>query len=634
MEKREMMRPMSALLLASFLCVASAAAGQTALPVDRAKAIDSYLGAYLEKTGVPGFSCVVVRGQDVAYLKGFGVEYAGTSRPMTPDSSSAIGSLTKSFTCLAVMQLVERGKIELDAPVISYLPWFRLADKAKSDKITVRMLMGNRSGIPSLDAFSGDVDSSDSAIERGVRMLASAPINREPGSSFEYANENFCILGLIIAKASGLPYREYLCQNIFEPLGMNRTSTDLATLERMGSLTGHVWDIDGFKPSARRFTAMGLPAGTALSCSARDMGAYLSMMMNGGEYRGKRLVSAESVKLLTTATIAMAGLSVEMGGSGKDEHYAMGWMRSEIEGYKLVDHGGNIVVMSSMTAYDPEGKLGVSLLFNHNSGIDPYKYDTSVRLCYNVLRLADGKGLSDFGIPRRKDPNLAEAFVALPEQKTRRLIGSYESENGYQIEIFESGGGLAMHAEKGIYDLSWKLEFINESRMIGISIGGTERITVAYADDGTVRSLAMMGTRVFPKARKLPSGYASVRPAGLPWILVLPEKARIEREGGTLRAIGTYYEMTVSLESGKSDDPDAFIPAGLKVFRSGGVFTETRKGALFRQRAFEIEGARSMFVAVSGQGKSFLVIRLYSSSGSLTRALQEALVPLLDGSVF
>jgi hypothetical protein len=121
---------------------------------------------------------------------------------VTPQTPFILGSTSKSFTALAIMQLVEAGKIDLDAPVTKYLPWFRTADKAASAQITVRRLLNQNSGLPVSEGLENlsENDQSDTALENGVRQLADVQLSHPAGQTFEYANENYTILGLIIIK--------------------------------------------------------------------------------------------------------------------------------------------------------------------------------------------------------------------------------------------------------------------------------------------------------------------------------------------------------------------------------------------------------------------------------------------------
>jgi CubicO group peptidase (beta-lactamase class C family) len=152
--------------------------------------IDAYILARMRATRIPGLALGVVRGDQTVYLKGYGV--AGPDgRPVTPQTPFILGSTSKSITALAVMQLVEAGKIDLDTPVITYLPWFRTDDEGASARITVRNLLHQNSGLPVDVGRAGlaEDDQSDTALEDGARQLAGVQLNHPPGQTYEYANE-------------------------------------------------------------------------------------------------------------------------------------------------------------------------------------------------------------------------------------------------------------------------------------------------------------------------------------------------------------------------------------------------------------------------------------------------------------
>ena len=162
-------------------------------------AVDDYLESQRLALGIPGMAVSIVQGDQVAYIQGYGEADSG-GRPVTPQTPFQIGSVTKSFTTLAVMQLVESGQIELDAPVQTYIPWFRVADEATSAQITVRHLLNQTSGLSTAtgrDEFAA-TDLSDQAIENSVRALADAVLLFTPGTTYQYCNSNFTIAGLIV----------------------------------------------------------------------------------------------------------------------------------------------------------------------------------------------------------------------------------------------------------------------------------------------------------------------------------------------------------------------------------------------------------------------------------------------------
>src|SRR4030095_13300531 len=150
----------------------------------------------------------------------------------------AVGSITKSFTALAVMHLVEKGKLNLDDHVVKYLPWFHTVNREQSDKITIRMLLNNTSGLYSPNT-TPTYDLSDSVIENFVKNLSSIYLYKEPGNSYEYSNTAFVVAGLVISKVSGISYASFLEKEIFLPLGLKHTTAKPEAFARMDISYGH-----------------------------------------------------------------------------------------------------------------------------------------------------------------------------------------------------------------------------------------------------------------------------------------------------------------------------------------------------------------------------------------------------------
>ncbi len=146
--------------------------------------IDTFVESQMKALHIPGLALAIVQGDQAAYVQGYGKAGPGKG-PVTPQTSFMIGSTTKAFTALAIMQLVESGKIELDAPVQTYLPWFRVADAQASAQITVRHLLNQTSGFSNAAGLKEEVahDLSDNAIETSVRRLAEVDLARISGRS-------------------------------------------------------------------------------------------------------------------------------------------------------------------------------------------------------------------------------------------------------------------------------------------------------------------------------------------------------------------------------------------------------------------------------------------------------------------
>jgi len=182
------------------------------------KKIDKYVNNIMKEYRIPGFSLGIIYKNNVVYKKGYGIS-DNTQRKVTPQTPFITGSLSKTFTAIAIMQLVESGKISLDEPVSAYIPWFQLANKEISSKTTVRDLITHTSGISTDAEFSvATTRGDDTSITQIVKKFDSLKQNTMPGTRYQYSNANFIILGEIIQRLTGISYEEYLKHNIFEPL--------------------------------------------------------------------------------------------------------------------------------------------------------------------------------------------------------------------------------------------------------------------------------------------------------------------------------------------------------------------------------------------------------------------------------
>src|SRR5437588_9714781 len=186
------------LVVVSLTALPVAAAPRAGAP-DLAR-IDAYISEQMQADHIPGLALGLVHNDQVVHLRGFG-EADQSGRAVTPQPPFILASVSKSFTALAILQLVEAGKIELDASVQRYLPWFRVADPVASARITVRHLLYQTSGIPAT-GYACATDQATMTLEQYVRSLATLTLDRPVGSSHEYCSTNYDILGLIVQTVS------------------------------------------------------------------------------------------------------------------------------------------------------------------------------------------------------------------------------------------------------------------------------------------------------------------------------------------------------------------------------------------------------------------------------------------------
>jgi CubicO group peptidase (beta-lactamase class C family) len=346
--------------------------------------VDAFMAERMERLKMPGAAVGVVQGDQVIHLQGYGS--AGGGRGVTPQTPFLLASISKSFTALAVMQLVEAGELELDTPVQQVLPWFQVQG-AGAAAITVRHLLYQTSGFSENLGYERNLepDAAD-ALEASIRRLAGQSLVRAPGEAFEYSNTNYDLLGLIVETISGQTYEQYIQDEIFAPLAMANAHTSLAQARANGMSSGH-YPFFGFSVVSDRwmpYTRAVLPS-AGLIASAEDMSHYLVMHLNGGQFDGKQVLSAEGVTLLHTP-------GVEIGpGIG----YGMGWVRFTWDeaaaageaAPSALSHSGNWQGFITNMVLVPERKLGVFVLLNGN---DPQRESAYFNIGFDLARLALG----------------------------------------------------------------------------------------------------------------------------------------------------------------------------------------------------------------------------------------------------
>ena len=321
--------------------------------------IDAYVEHEMRRLAVPGVSLAIVEGDQIVHLRGFGRAHPDGGAPL-PTTPFPIASVTKSFTAVAVMQLVEAGKIRLDDPVQHYLPWFRVADPQASAQMTVRHLLNQTGGLPtsSGELAAADFDDSPGAAERQARALSTLVLARPAGSAYEYSNSNYQLLGLIIEIASGESYADYIRDHILDPLDMSHTTTSPAMAKQNGLAVGHqYWFMMPFAASINSLAPGSLAGGGLFSTSA-DMAHYLIALLNGGCYGNTQILSPAGIAELHRGVGDVRFMGRTFG------QYGMGWFVNNIAETRLVWHGGTLPDFAAYVALLPEQKKGFVLLFN------------------------------------------------------------------------------------------------------------------------------------------------------------------------------------------------------------------------------------------------------------------------------
>jgi len=348
--------------------------------------IDTYVIGQMNELKIPGVAIGIVRGDQIVYVQGYGIA-DDLGRAMTPQTPFLVASFSKSITATGIMQLVDEGKIDLDAPVQTYLPWFEVEDTEYSSQITVRHLLTQTSGFSELEGNKRNLDTNfgKDALETSIRELNEQSLNSTPGTTFEYSNTNYDVLGLLIQTVSGQSYESYIQEKIFTPLGMTNSYTSLAEA-RTANITSGYYPFFGFPiawennmPYSRIITPS-----TGLFSSAEDMSRYLVAHLNQGNYQGTSIITPKGVEELHTLA---ANYSENTG-------YAMGWTvfpfpqaDPENEPPTTLAHGGRWIGYQSLMVIIPDKEVGVVVMFNKS---DPSRDIAMDNIGWSLTLLALG----------------------------------------------------------------------------------------------------------------------------------------------------------------------------------------------------------------------------------------------------
>ncbi len=345
-------------------------------------AIDKFVDAEMDAQRIPGLALGIVQDGRIVHIRGFG--NADTSgRAVTPQTPFIIGSLAKSFTALAIMQLVEAGKVEVDAPVQRYIPWFRVADEEASAQITVRHLLNQTSGLSTKTgrSFQGSSDTSDSALEKAVRKLSTAQLTAPVGATHQYSTINYSVLGLVVQTVSGQSYESYVQEHIFDPLKMRNSFTSEVEAKPQGLATGHRYWFGRPEAVDLPYNRGLLPAGYLIS-SAEDVAHYLIAQLNDGHYGAGAVLSPSGMAELHRPAVPTPKA---------DTSYGMGWFVGPVNGIPAVFHQGETFNFHANIVLIPESRRGVVVLMNAENSEDLFLRGRMGTVAEGVASLAQGQ---------------------------------------------------------------------------------------------------------------------------------------------------------------------------------------------------------------------------------------------------
>jgi CubicO group peptidase (beta-lactamase class C family) len=470
------------LLLCLLLLSGTPASGQAQPPPEALKGLDAYIGKGLTDWEIPGLAIAVVKGDEVVFLKGYGVREAGKAEKVDGQTLFGIGSATKSFTAAAVGLLVDEKKMAWDDPVTKHLPDFQLHDAGLTSQVTLRDLLSHRTGLP---RANGTLLSGYDRAETARRMRYLKPV-AGLRSQFTYNNQMYLVAGLSLEAAAKTGWDSFIRDRLFAPLGMKASNTSVTALARASNVAQPHASIGG---AVRRLPFNNndsiAPAG-AINSNAGEMANWVRLFLNRGAFGGKQLLSPQVVRALQSqqTVIQFGPLSERLFPSTHFQGYGLGWFVRDYRGRKVVEHGGNVDGMTAQVGMLPEENIGVVILSNMNGTPFP------VALMYRVfdLFLGAADGQTDLSAEYLKLVREGEAQARAQEREAgekraadtkpalplRSYVGTYANElygeasvtladGKLYLRFNEEAQGALEHWEGETFRISWSNPFFVEA---------------------------------------------------------------------------------------------------------------------------------------------------------------------------
>jgi CubicO group peptidase (beta-lactamase class C family) len=382
----------------------AANAGLRANYADAGEALDEAIGQQLKKYGIHGIAVALVDDQRIVHLAGLG--------DAKPNSIFRAGSISKLFNALAIMQLVEKGRLDLEAPIERYGQQFSIVNPFDgAPPITLRMLLCHRSGMIRESPVGGYLDPSQPALSEMVASVRSCVLIDPPNTKTRYSNVGPSIAGQIASTVAGMPYEQLQQEKVLGPVGMTSSSFLTKGVPRERLSAGYMRIADdrgGFHEGEAPVFDLGtLPAGN-LWTTAEDLAKFISMLAADGRAGGKQIVSQKTLEEMWKPQL-LAG----------DAGFGIAFRVGKFRNHKSVGHMGAVYGHTASVALLPESKIGVVLLSNEDIAIGPLVKLTNLALSLMV----------DAKLGERPPTPLAPREVTTSELDA--LAGDYESPSNW-----------------------------------------------------------------------------------------------------------------------------------------------------------------------------------------------------------
>ena len=384
----------------------------------------------LREKRIPSIAVALVDNQDIVWAQGFGFAEPDQKRDASAGTVYRVGSVSKLFTDIAIMRLVEEGKLNLDAPVTDIIPDFH-PHNPFGGKITLRELMSHRSGLVREPPKGHYFDSLPPGLADVVQSLNETTLIYPPGTHTKYSNAGITVVGYALEQRAGQPFAQYLKAAVLDRMGL-RTSAFEPTSDLTRDLAkAEMWTYDG-----RFFPAPAFPLGTfpagSLYTTVTDLGRFESVLFAGGRGPGGQVVSKATLDEMWTPQLA----------GGEPSHFGLGFIVGELGGHRLVGHDGAIYGFATSVAVLPDDKLGAVAVvtLDSSNAVTDHIVTQALELMLAVrshqsLPNTEPTTPADSGLARRLAARYGTASDAVDLEEQEGHLFMLPLRGGYKVEL-------------------------------------------------------------------------------------------------------------------------------------------------------------------------------------------------------
>jgi CubicO group peptidase (beta-lactamase class C family)/D-alanyl-D-alanine dipeptidase len=413
-------------------------------------ALKPFIQQQMTEKGLPALSIAIVDDQQIIWAQGFGMADPKNKIPATANTVYRIGSVSKLFTDIAIMQLVERGELKLDDPVSNYLPDFH-PQNPFGRPITLRQLMSHRSGLLREPPVGNYFETTEPSLAATVHSLNGTELVFAPNTHTKYSNAAIAVVGYVLETRKHKPFPEYLKSSVLDPMNLRSSSfePDPAIIKNLAK--AQMWTYDGLTFDAPTFQLGMAPAGSMYS-TVNDLGHFVSVLLARGKTDTGALLKPETLEQMWLPQFPNAG----------GRTFGLGFIVRSLDGHRLVGHGGAIYGFATTLDLLPEDKVGV-VVFATKDAVNAVTERIGEEALQLVLAHRAGKPLT-----------LPAATGSVPVELGRKLAGHYGTGED-ALELIYLGGHLSMRRLVGGEQL--ELRTLSDDLIVDVSAGYGLKIT-------------------------------------------------------------------------------------------------------------------------------------------------------------